>query len=220
MPGVPAVAQVFVGAAITATSVGITARPLKDLGASRSAEARIILGAAVVDDVLALVVLGAVTAWVGQAQGAAAPAPASVLALVMKTPGFLVLAIMLGARLTPAWFRYAAKLQTRGALLAVGLCFCFLLSSAASAIGLAPLVGAFAAGLVLEDMHSELFVQRGEPSLSDFSSPWCRFWSLCSLFSWVFVRGSRSWRIRPFSCCLWSSRLLPLPESCRARRAC
>jgi Kef-type K+ transport system membrane component KefB len=57
---------VFLGAAITATSVGITARVLKDLGASRSSEAQIILGAAVVDDVLALVVLGAVTGWVGK----------------------------------------------------------------------------------------------------------------------------------------------------------
>ncbi len=65
MPDAPIATHVFLGAAITATSVGITARVLKDMGASRSGEAKIILGAAVVDDVLALVVLGAVTAWVG-----------------------------------------------------------------------------------------------------------------------------------------------------------
>ena len=70
----------------------------------------------------------------------------------MKTTGFLVLAIALGARLTPTWFRQAARLRSHGALLAVGLCFCFFVSWAASAVGLAALVGAFAAGLVLEDV--------------------------------------------------------------------
>ena len=69
MPTAPPAAIVFLGAALTATSVGITARVLKDLGASRSNEAKIILGAAVVDDVLALIVLGAVTAWVGRTGG-------------------------------------------------------------------------------------------------------------------------------------------------------
>ena len=165
----------FLGAAITATSVGITARVLKDMGASRSGEAKIILGAAVVDDVLALVVLGAVTAWVGAGQGAALLARTVIVALVMKTVGFLVLAIVLGMRLTPTWFRQAARLRTGGALLAVGLCFCFFLSWAASAIGLAALVGAFAAGLVLEDTHSEIFVQRGERPLGELLQPMTSF---------------------------------------------
>ena len=150
MPAAPTAVHVFLGAAITATSVGITARVLKDMRASRSGEARIILGAAVVDDVLALVVFGAVTAWAGAGQGTAGSGATSIVALVMKTIGFLVLAIVLGMRLTPAWFRHAARLRTGGALLALGLCFCFFLSWAASAIGLAALVGAFAAGLVLE----------------------------------------------------------------------
>jgi Kef-type K+ transport system membrane component KefB len=173
MPSAPTIAIVFLGAAITATSVGITARVLKDMGASRSREATIILGAAVVDDVLALVVLGGVTAWARHSTGLAGVAP--VLALVMKSTGFLVLAVVLGARLTPRWFREAGRLQTRGALLAVGLCFCFALSWAASAIGLAALVGAFAAGLVLEDTHSAIFVQRGEPSLSELLQPMVSF---------------------------------------------
>ena len=175
MPDAPIATHVFLGAAITATSVGITARVLKDMRASRSDEAKIILGAAVVDDVLALVVLGAVTAWVGAGQGAAAFRATSIVALVMKTIGFLVLAIVLGMRLTPTWFRHAARLRTGGALLAVGLCFCFFLSWAASAIGLAALVGAFAAGLVLEDTHSEVFVQRGERPLGELLQPMTSF---------------------------------------------
>jgi Kef-type K+ transport system membrane component KefB len=175
MPGASTVTHVFIGAAITATSVGITARVLKDMKASRSDEAKIILGAAIVDDVLALVVLGAVTAWVGAEQSSAAFGATSVVALVMKTIGFLVLAVVLGTTLTPAWFRHAARLRTRGALLAVGLCFCFFLSWAASAIGLAALVGAFAAGLVLEDAHSEVFVQRGERPLGELLQPMTSF---------------------------------------------
>jgi Kef-type K+ transport system membrane component KefB len=175
MPGAPTAVHVFLGAAITATSVGITARVLKDIGASRSGEAQIILGAAVVDDVLALVVLGAVTGWVGTGQGAAAFRATPIVALVTKTVGFLVLAIVLGVRLTPTWFRQAARLRTGGALLAVGLCFCFLLSWAASAIGLAALVGAFAAGLVLEDTHSSISVQQGQRPLDELLQPMTSF---------------------------------------------
>jgi Kef-type K+ transport system membrane component KefB len=115
MPGAPTAAHVFLGAAITATSVGITARVLKDMRASRSGEARIILGAAVVDDVLALVVLGAVMAFAGAGHNAAGSGATPIVALVMKTIGFLVLTMVLGMRFTPAWFRHAARLRTGGA---------------------------------------------------------------------------------------------------------
>jgi Na+:H+ antiporter len=175
LPAAPGSIHIFLAAAITATSVGITARVLKDLHASRSGEAKIILGAAVVDDILALVVLGLVTG--GLAGGTAARAsewrPAA--GLVAKTIGFLTLAIVLGVKLTPQWFRQAARLRTPGALLALGLCFCFFLSWAANAIGLAPLVGAFAAGLILENSHSEAFVQRGERPLGELLEPLTSF---------------------------------------------
>src|SRR5262249_52983228 len=140
-----------------------------------SSEAKIILGAAVVDDVLALVVLGAMAAWAGAGQGSDTVRTAPIAALVAKTAGFLVLAILVGVKLTPAWVRRAAGLHTKGALLAVGLCFCFFLSWAASAMGLAALVGAFAAGLVLEDAHSELFVRRGERPLGELLQPMTSF---------------------------------------------
>jgi len=175
MPDLSIVNHLFLGAAITATSVGITARVLKDMGASRSTEAKITLGAAVVDDILALVVLGAITAWNGSGRDTAGFNGLPILALMMKTVGFLALAVVLGMRFTPIWFREAARLRTGGALLAVGLCFCFFLSWAASAIGLAALVGAFAAGLVLEDAHSDAFVQRGERPLGQLLQPMTSF---------------------------------------------
>jgi len=169
LPEASGVVHLFVGAAITATSVGITARVLKDMDASRTQEAKIILGAAVVDDVLALVALALVTGFL--ASPSAAFPFAAVTALMTKTLGFLVLAIVLGVKLTPIWFRFAARLHTSGALLAVGLCFCFLVSGAAGLLGLAPLVGAFAAGLVLEDTHSKAFVERGERPLGQLLEP-------------------------------------------------
>ena len=175
MPAASGVTHVFLGAALTATSIGITARVLKDMGASRTIEARIILGAAVADDVLALVALGIVVGFLGSGQGVEAQGMATILPLVLKTVGFLTAAVALGARLTPTWFRRAAMLRTEGALLAIGLCFCFFLSWAASRIGLAALIGAFAAGLVLEDSHSEAFVQRGERSLSELLQPMTSF---------------------------------------------
>jgi Kef-type K+ transport system membrane component KefB len=174
LPGATLTTCVFLGAAITATSVGITARVLRDIGAFSRGEARIILGAAVVDDILALVVLGTVTVLATAGRGAST-APAAAVALVMKTVGFLSLAIMLGIKLTPAWFRRAANLRMKGALLAAGLSFCFFISWAATLIGLSALVGAFAAGLVLEDAHSEMFVQRGEPALGELLQPMISF---------------------------------------------
>jgi Kef-type K+ transport system membrane component KefB len=171
LPGAAGAAGIFLGAAITATSVGITARVLKDIGASRGTEAKIILGAAIVDDVLALMVLGLVGGWLTQGAGGPASEWQSSLALVAKTIGFLTVAIVVGVSLTPTWFRHAARLRTRGALLAMGLCFCFFLSWAANAIGLAALVGAFAAGLILEDSHSDVFVQRGERPLGALLEP-------------------------------------------------
>jgi Kef-type K+ transport system membrane component KefB len=175
LPSAPRTVHVFLAAAITPTSVGITARVLKDLRASRSGEAKVILGAAVVDDIIALVVLGLVTGGLAAGPGTATSEWRGATALLFKTIGFLTLAIVLGVKLTPRWFRQAANLRAPGALLALGLCFCFFLSWAASAIGLAGLVGAFAAGLVLEDSHSEAFVQRGERSLGELLEPMTSF---------------------------------------------
>lgn len=163
--------HVFVASAITATSVGISARVLKDLGKTRSGEARTILAAAVLDDIIGLVVLALVSGWVASRGAGVAPSPGSIALVVVKTFGFFAVAIAAGVRFTPRLFAFAYALRTPGALLAVGLAFCFLLAWAADAMGLAPLVGAFAAGLVLEDFHSARFVARGERSLSELVEP-------------------------------------------------
>jgi Kef-type K+ transport system membrane component KefB len=170
LPGTSVEVHVFVGAAITATSVGITARVFKDLKRMQTIEARTILGAAILDDIMALVILSLVSGWVVH-HGAATSSPVPMLVMLAKTLGFLALAIVLGTYGTPRMFAFVAALRTGGALLAAGLAFCFFLAWAAQAMGLAPLVGAFAAGLVLEDLHSARFVARGERSLSQLMEP-------------------------------------------------
>jgi Kef-type K+ transport system membrane component KefB len=161
----------FLGATLTATSVGITARVLQDMGASRTQEARIILGAAVIDDVLGLMILGAVS---GAIAATSQGAPFSVLSVARTTAAaavFLVGALVIGVTVSPRLFAVASLLQVRGVLVTVSLSLCFLLAWASSLIGLAPIVGAFAAGLVLEDLHFKNFVGRGERPLEDLIRP-------------------------------------------------
>ncbi len=145
----------FVGATLAATSVGITARVLGDMGKSASVEGRIILGAAVIDDVLGLVVLAVVTGLIEAADAGRAFDPMSLAAIVGKAVGFLVVAVLVGRWLSRITFRFAARLKGESLLLSFGLAFCFLVSFLAGKAGLAPIVGAFAAGLVLEDVHYE-----------------------------------------------------------------
>jgi len=161
----------FLGATLTATSVGITARVLKDLGSSQSDEARVILGAAVIDDVLGLVILAVVTSAIVAADRGGSVAASDVALMIGKAAGFLIGALVLGVLFSRKLFSLASKLRSRGVLIAVGLAFCFFLSWLASLIGLAPIVGAFAAGLVLEDVHYRDFVARGEHGLEELIHP-------------------------------------------------
>jgi Kef-type K+ transport system membrane component KefB len=145
----------FVGATLAATSVGITARVLGDLGRSASVEGRIILGAAVIDDVLGLLVLAVVTGLIQAADAGRAFDALAVAAIVGKALGFLVVAVVVGRWLSRVTFRLAARLPGEGMLLSFALAFCFFAAYLAGKAGLAPIVGAFAAGLVLEDVHYE-----------------------------------------------------------------
>jgi Kef-type K+ transport system membrane component KefB len=161
----------FLGATLTATSVGITARVLKDLGRSQSNEARVILGAAVIDDVLGLVILAVVTGVIAAADRGGALALTDVALILGKAGGFLVVSLVLGVLFSRKLFSLASRLRARGVLLAIGLAFCFLLSWVAHLIGLAPIVGAFAAGLILEQAHYRDFVDRGEHGLEELIHP-------------------------------------------------
>lgn len=171
IPDASVYTKAFIGATLCATSVGITARVLKDLGRDQSKEARLILGAAVLDDVLGLIILAVVAGAIGAANTGEAMAVSSIAMIALKAVAFLVGALWIGVRVTPRMFELASKLRSRGALLATGLAFCFLLSWLSSLFGLAPIIGAFAAGLILEEVHYKDFVQRGEHGLEHLVHP-------------------------------------------------
>src|SRR5262245_3024815 len=143
----------FVGASLCATSVGITARVLADLGKVESREGRIILGAAVIDDVLGLMVLAVVAGVIQAADRARAFDALAVLGIVGKSIAFLAAALVVGRWLSARAFGLASRLEGDGLLLATALVFCFGLAWLAGLAGLAPIVGAFAAGLVLDEVH-------------------------------------------------------------------
>lgn len=152
-PGHDPLIHWFVGATLSATSVGITARVLADLGRTASKEGRIILGAAVLDDVLGLIVLAVVAGTIESADRGAAFSWNVVAMIVAKAVLFLLGAVYVGAWLSRRVFWMASRVAAEGLLLPLALAFCFFLAWAAGALGLAPIVGAFAAGLVLDEVH-------------------------------------------------------------------
>jgi Kef-type K+ transport system membrane component KefB len=175
LPGSSAYEHAFLGTVLCATSVGITARVLKDLARVQTPEARIVLGAAVIDDVLGLLVLAVVAAVATAADRGRALSSVDVAVSIAKAIVFIAGAIALGVLFSRRLFEVAARLRARGVLVAVGLSFCFVLSWIADAVGLAPIVGAFAAGLVLEEVHSQRFTGRGERALDELIEPISHF---------------------------------------------
>ncbi|MCI0486535.1 MAG: cation:proton antiporter [Blastocatellia bacterium] len=163
--------HIFIGATLCATSVGITARVLKDMGRLTARESRIILGAAVIDDVLGLLILAVVAGAIRAAAVGAALSGIDVVIIAVKAIVFLLGAVAIGHYVMPHLFRNAGRLESRGVLLALAIAFCFLLAWVASLVGLAPIVGAFAAGLVLDEIHFESFRRKGEQSLEDLLAP-------------------------------------------------
>jgi Kef-type K+ transport system membrane component KefB len=215
--------HLFLGATLSATSVGITARVLKDLGRSTQRESRIILGAAVIDDVLGLLVLAVVTGIIRKGKDFQTmsliwePSPDGVgmPGILVMSVGFLAIAIVLGGLLvTRPLFRAANFLQGHGLLVATAMVICFGMSYVASLVQLAPIVGAFAAGLILEhaqyrDLSTRenweleravspltavfvpiFFVQMGiEVKLSSFADP--AVWGLAAAVTAVAIIGKQ-----------------------------
>jgi Kef-type K+ transport system membrane component KefB len=171
LPEEATLGHVFIGATLCATSVGITARVLRDMGRLQTREARIILGAAVIDDVMGLLILAVVAGAIRASAAGGTLALADVLVIAGKSVAFLVGAVLVGHFLVPHLFRGAGRFEGRGVLLTMSLAFCFLLAWAAAGVGLAPIVGAFAAGLVLDEAHFESFSRRGEQGLHDLLAP-------------------------------------------------
>jgi Kef-type K+ transport system membrane component KefB len=158
---------IFVGATLTATSVGITSRVLSDLGTMNTREARVILGAAIVDDVLGLVILAIVS---GLAAGAALSAGSIVFKLVVAV-GFLVVAVALGRWFMPRVFAVIERMQVRGILFVTSFAFVLALAALAGTVGSALIIGAFAAGIILSSTNHFDLITRNIHPVSDLFAP-------------------------------------------------
>lgn len=147
-------AHIFLGATLTATSVGISVRVFRDLGVHSSPEVNIILGAAVIDDVLGVIILAVVRGLVLTGTFELA----SVLLIVAKSLVFLVGALVVGGRIAPILTTWMARLSSSTTMkFAVPTAFCFLASYLAYLVDLAPIIGAFGAGLILDRVYFAMY---------------------------------------------------------------
>jgi Kef-type K+ transport system membrane component KefB len=161
----------FVGAAMVATSVGITARVLGDLGVLGTRSARIILGAAVFDDILGMVLL-AVVAGLASSIGVQW---IHLSVLTFEAVIFAVFMIFVGSRIIRPLRRRVERLSTHNAPLILSLAICLLLSWLAVKIGMAAIIGAFFAGLAFADYAPEWDLLPSVTSISDFLAPYFFF---------------------------------------------
>lgn len=145
--GVPLIPSIFAGAALTATSIGITAKVLAEIDRLSSSEGQIIIGAAVMDDVLGIIVLAVVASLARDGQVELS----NVVILIVSAAVFLVGSIWLGRLLMPLFVALVGGMKTRGQLLITALVFAFGLSYIATVIHLEAILGAFAAGLILAE---------------------------------------------------------------------
>jgi Kef-type K+ transport system membrane component KefB len=171
IPDESRLAHIFIGATLCATSVGITARVFKDLGKLGTREARIILGAAVLDDVLGLLILAIVAGAIRAAAAGGVLSMMDVGLIALKSVLFLIGSIVIGHFLMPRLLRGAGRFETRGVLLTFAISFCLFLAWAAAKVGLAPIVGAFAAGLILDEVHYKPTGGRTERDLQHLLQP-------------------------------------------------
>lgn len=157
----------FLGAALTATSVGITARVLSDLGHLRDRESQVILGAAVIDDIIGLILL----TLVGTLAGGGQLTLPGVGKIVVVAFGFVLMAIVIGSQLAPYLIRIIDRTRVARALFFAAVVFAFSLAYLADRIGSAVIIGAFAAGLVLARTHRGKQIEREVHDVAQFFVP-------------------------------------------------
>jgi len=163
----PLIPAIFAGAALTATSIGITAKVLAELGLLSAKEAQIIIGAAVLDDILGIIVLAVVASLVKTGEVEVT----NIIYLIVSSGVFLVGAILLGRFLAPYYVNLVKNLKTRGPLLISALIIAFFLSYVGAAIQLEAILGAFTAGLVLGETELQKELEEQVVPVADFFVP-------------------------------------------------
>lgn len=165
--GFSGIVSIFLGAALTATSVGITARVLSDLGHLKDDESQVVLGAAVVDDIIGLVLLTLVSTF---AQGGQLTF-FSVARVVLVAFGFVLLAIIIGSKLAPSLIRLIQRIDIARGLFFASILFALVLAYLAVQVGSAVIIGSFAAGLVLARTNKAKDIEREVHDVAQFFVP-------------------------------------------------
>jgi Kef-type K+ transport system membrane component KefB len=164
---VATIPAIFAGAALTATSIGITAKVLAEIGRLGDKEGQIIIGAAVLDDILGIIVLAVVASLVKTGEIEIT----NIAYLIVSAGAFLIGVIILGRFLSPYYVAFVKELKTRGPLLITALIIAFVLSYVGAAIRLEAILGAFAAGLVLGETETQQDLEEQVVPLADFFVP-------------------------------------------------
>jgi Kef-type K+ transport system membrane component KefB len=163
----PVIPAIFAGAALTATSIGITSKVLSEIGQLKSREGQIIVGAAVIDDILGIIVLAVVAslAKTGEVD------IFNVIYLIVSATVFLIGSILLGKYFNQSFVAIANKLQTRGNLIIPAFIFAFFMAFLGNAIHLEAILGAFAAGLVLDETDKRKELDEQVKPIADILVP-------------------------------------------------
>ena len=165
--GVNNLAAIVCGASLTATSIGISTRVLADLGFLQTEEGRVVLGTAVLDDIIGLVILSVVGSF---AAGAAITA-GGVIRTSAVAFGFVAGAIAIGSFVVPPLFRALHRLRSPRTIAVVGLSFAFLLAALAGTLGSAIIVGGFVAGVLLNRIEQCDEVRRSAAAMGSLLTP-------------------------------------------------
>jgi Kef-type K+ transport system membrane component KefB len=164
---VPLFPSIFAGAAMTATSIGITASVFGELKFLRTREGQTVIGAAVLDDILGIVILAVVVALAGGGTFSIGP----ILKLVVAAAVFVAAALFLSRTAAPAFDWVLDQLKAPGEVVVAGFVVLTLCCFAAQAIGLEAALGAFAAGLILSaSKHTHAIQETVKPLVALFAT--------------------------------------------------
>lgn len=165
--GLEPLVRLVMGAALTATSVGITARVLSDLGRLQDRESQVVLGAAVIDDVIGLIILAVVSAVVA----GGAVTPTLVGTLTVTAFGFIGAALLVGRFVVPPLFDLLDRHLKGPSLPLIALTVAFLVAVLAAKIGSALIIGAFTAGLLFAPTRQLHAIEKGVVQIGYFFVP-------------------------------------------------
>jgi Kef-type K+ transport system membrane component KefB len=145
--GIEALQSILIATALTATSIAISIQVLTELGKMQSREARLILGAAIVDDILAIAILSVVVTMVQT--GNTEPAIFDILLLIMQVLGTFAAILIISALLIPRILHTERLWKSKGSLEGIVTAAFFAAAGIAAFLGLSPIVGAFAIGMAV-----------------------------------------------------------------------